>query len=191
MKKNKKNRKPLNPREKNLYRYWVWMLLIGPAVFFFAYWYWQSTGPGESGQGKQAVLPQKYSPAGEPVMVNGKTLLAAPGGRVTFTEELAVGNNRVVVEEGHVFLVVPLIAPDQLSNQEPSRWRLVDEEGSLYRLLKVFPENPAAGRNSPGISRENLPLYLVFKVEKGTGHTFLVYTPPGEDYAAWKIPPQP
>lgn len=182
----KRNRGQLHTQGKKVNRYWIWMFLIGPAVFFIAYWL--SAGAGGDKQGQRAVLPQKYRNAGEPVTVNEKTMLAAPGGRVTFTEGLLLENNRVIAEEGRVFMVVPLILPDKSGDPAPSQWYLTDVEGNKYDLLKVLTKNPAGEDTGPGISQGNRLAYLVFKIKKGTGVTFLVYMPYGEDYAAWKMP---
>ncbi|MFZ5634122.1 MAG: hypothetical protein ACOY40_14865 [Bacillota bacterium] len=167
-----------------MYRYWIWLVLIGPALFFI--YYWINTGIGGDEPAQRLPLPQEYRQAGEPVTTGGKTLLAAPGGRVAYTPALTLGNNRVVAEGGTVFLVLPLVVPDGFTPVS-TQWYVVGGEGDTYGLLKVLPESPPEGAAAAGTGQGGRAVYLIFKVKKAAGDTFLVYTA-GRDQAAWRLP---
>ena len=181
----KKNRRQFIPREKKLRTYYIF-LLIGPAVFFLLYWLY-SGGAGDK-PGERPAPPDNYRQAGEPITVDGQTLLAAPGGRVISTGELALGGNRVMAEAGFIFTVIPLAVPENFSGPSPSRWYLISGEGRKYDLLKVVTRNPVeGGAQVPPPGPGNRLLYLIFKIQKEPGDAFLVYSP-GTERWAWKIP---
>ncbi len=171
-------------REKKVYGLWIW-LLVGPAVFFALYWLY-SGGPAEKPR-ERIPPPEKYLQAGEQVSAGGRTLLAAPGGKVIHTVELALGGNRVIAEGGQVFTVIPLVIPEYEGDPGPSRWHLLDGEGRRYDLLKVLHRNPVEGESAMAAGPGSRLVYLVFKIKKDPVPNFLVYTT-GEDRWAWKVP---
>lgn len=179
----KKNRGRLDPREKKLYGRLIW-LLVGPAVFFALYWFY--AGGGVEKPRDRLSPPEKYLQAGQGAKAGGVDLLAAPGGRVAHTGELALAGNRVLAESGLSFLVIPLAIPEGSKDPSPSRWFLIDQEGRKYNLLKVLGASPAKDL-APAPGPGSRLVYLVFKVEKGLGPTFLVYNS-GNEQPAWKIP---
>jgi hypothetical protein len=181
----KRNRGPLSPRDKKVYGYLIWFL-IAPAIFFLLYWLY--TGGAGNRPPDRLSLPQKFYQAGETVLAGDRTLLAAPGGRITYSEELLVGSNRIVAEGGHTFTVIPLVIPEDSRDPDPSGWYLADGEGLKYNLLKVLPASPVQGSGpDPAAGRGKRLVYLVFKVRKDSGDTFLVTTS-GKDQWAWKMP---
>lgn len=181
----KKNPGNFGPREKKVYRLMVW-LLIGPAVFFALYWIY--SGGGGNTSGRKAPPPREFRQAGERVTVDGNNLLAAPDGRVSYSAELALGGNRVIAEGGYTFLVIPLVIPDTFSDPPPTQWYLVDGEGLKYDLLKVMAKSPVEGFAVPPAGPGSRLVYLVFKISKDSGDTFLVYHPGREQFLAWKMP---
>lgn len=180
-----KNRRQFSPRGKKLRTYYIF-LLIGPAVFFLLYWLY-SGGAGDK-PGDLLTPPDNYRQAGEPITVDGQTLLAAPGGRVLSAGELALSGNRVMAEAGLTFTVIPLAVPENLSDPSPSRWYLIGGDGIKYNLLKVVAKNPLeGGPQVPPPDPGKRLLYLIFKVPKEPGEAFLVYSP-GPERWAWKLP---
>ena len=182
-KKNKRGRPA--PPEKKLRGYLIW-LLIGPAVFFILYLVY--AGGGGDKTPPRLDPPRNYLQAGQSVAAGDKTLLAAPGGTIYFSGDLNLGNNRVLAEGGMVFAVIPLVIPETSRDPEASGWFLVDGEGKRYNLLKVTGTNPVeSAEKTPPAGPESRLVYLVFKVSKDSGDTFLVYTS-GTDQWAWKMP---
>lgn len=179
----KKSPGSLGPREKRIYRLFMW-LLIGPAVFFVVYWFYSNSGGESAGR---MPPPQEYRQAGEVVAVDGKNLLAAPEGRVSYTAELALGGNRVIAESGYIFSVIPLVIPGILGDPAPSQWCLVDSDGRKYDLLKVTANSPVEGFAVHPAGQGNRLVYMIFKITKESGDTFLVYSP-GKEQRAWKMP---
>lgn len=181
----KSNRGLLSPRDRKVYGYLIWFL-IAPAIFFLLYWlYAGSTGDKSP---ERLSLPQKLYQAGDTVLAGDRALLAAPGGRITYSEELLLGGNRVVAEGGYTFTVIPLVIPEDSRDPNPSGWCLADREGGKYELLKVLSNSPVKGGSpAPAPGHGQRLVYLVFKVKKDSGDTFLV-TASGKDQWAWKIP---
>lgn len=181
----KRSRGPLNPRDRKAYGCLIWFL-IAPAIFFLLYWLY-SGGTGDNPPEKYS-LPQKLYQAGDTVLAGDRALLAAPGGRITYSQELLVGGNRIVAEGGHTFAVIPLVIPEDSMNPDPAGWHLADGEGQKYNLLKVLPASPVQGGGpDPAAGHGKRLVYLVFKVKKDSGDTFLV-TASGNDRWAWKMP---
>ncbi|KJR99059.1 MAG: hypothetical protein VR68_09615 [Peptococcaceae bacterium BRH_c4a] len=180
-KKNKQNTRP----DKRAFNYWIWLILIGPAFFFL--YYWLTSNPVESRKQKP-FLPEKQLQAGEPASVNGITLMAAPGGRVSYTETLSLANNKVMAEGGSQFLVIPLVIPEKSGDPAPDQWYITDSGGNRYDLLKVTLVDPTGGQTARPIQGNRL-VHMIFKIKKGNQQNFLVYKP-GKDHAAWQVPPQ-
>lgn len=172
------------PRDKKAYRYWYWLVIIGPALFFILYWL--NTGAGEYHTSRTIPPPRAYQQAGEPATTGGKTLLAAPGGKVAYTRELLLGNNRVVAEGGSVFTVLPVIIPEGF-NPIAGQWYIVSSGGDNYGLLKTLEQSPLEAITVSGTDRGSNVSYLIFKLDGTLEDLFLVYTA-GQDYAAWKLP---
>lgn len=176
--------KKLNPREKKLFNYWIWLVIIGPAIFFLFYWF--SGNTATEAPGPKPYLPEKKLRAGEPAVVDNTMITAAPEGTVTLTEKLAIGSNRIVAEGGQTFMVVPLVIPDSFGDPSPAHWYIVDSENNRYDLLRVVSKNPS-GPDPAAISPGNRLVHLIFKIKKGDAERFLVYLPP-TGQAAWKLP---
>lgn len=180
----KKSPGNLGPREKKIYRLLVW-LLIGPAVFFALYWLYAGDFGNRTGQ--KISPPREYRQAGEVVTVDGKDILAAPGGRIIYTTDLTLGSNRVIAEGGYLFSVIPLIIPDTFGEPAPSQWYLVDGEGQRYDLLKILAKSPVEGAPAPPAGQGSRLVYLIFKINRESGENFLVYNP-GKEQRAWIMP---
>ncbi len=163
------------------------LLLIGPAVFFVLYWLY--TG-GDGNPPSSISPPGDYRQAGEPAIIDGSSIVAAPGGKVAYSQELKLGNNRILAEAGYIFVVIPLVLPEKSNDPPPTRWNLVDGEGNTYSLLKTLAKNPAGEAAASPVAFGGRTVYLVFKVDKNTGDTFLVHSAASGD-AAWKIPRPP
>ncbi|MFZ5652162.1 MAG: hypothetical protein ACOY4I_15110 [Bacillota bacterium] len=181
----KKNNKTLNHREKKIFNYWIGLVLIGPAIFFLFYFF--SGNSASETPGQKTALPEKQLQAGEPAAVDNMKITAAPEGRVTLSEQLTMGNNRIIAEGGHLFMVVPLEVPEKFGDPSPSNWYVTNPEGSRYELLRVVSKNPAGPDAAVKIEQGSRLVYLIFKVKKGQSDHFLVYMAPGGQ-AAWKMP---
>lgn len=182
---NNKKKQNTSP-DKRAFNYWIWLILIGPAFFFLYYWL-TSTNPGES-QKQKPFLPEKRLQAGEPATIDKNTLLAAPEGRVIYTEQITLGNNRIVAEGGQVFSIVPLVISEGFGDPSPVQWYLTDMEGNRNDLLRVVPQNPAGGEQTVIETGQGKRLvHLIFKVKKEKAERFLVYLSQG-GHAAWKMP---
>lgn len=182
----KNSRRQTDSPEKRVYRYWVWLVLVGPALFFI--YYWITAGREGNAPSPQPLKPEVFLQAGQPAAIEGKTLLAAPGSGAIFSEQIALGGNRIIAEGGYTFTIIPLVIPDTMKapSPSPSQWYLAGENSRKYDLLKVLDQNPAG--DSPVYRPEtgNRLIYLVFKVLNEPGDLFLVYSP-GKEYAAWQI----
>jgi len=179
------NKKKQNTPDKKALNYWIWLILIGPAIFFV--FYWLSSLNTEESEKQKPFLPEKQLKAGESASVNDITLIAAPGGILFYTETLSLGNNKVMAEAGNQFLVIPLLIPEKSGDPAPPQWYITDAEGNRYDLLRVVEANPTDGRTAFETARGNRLVHMIFKVKKESLQNFLVYTN-GKDYAAWQVP---
>lgn len=178
--------KNLGPREKKVFNYWIWLVLIGPAIFFLFYWF--SGNSASETPAQKPFLPEKKQRAGEPAAIDNMIITAAPEGRVTLSEHLTIGSNRIIAEGGHAFMVVPLAIPKKFGEPSPSHWYITDPEGSKYDLLRIVSKNPAdTDAAAVKIEQDGRLVYLIFKVKKGEAERFLVYKAPNGQ-AAWKMP---
>ncbi|MFZ5647680.1 MAG: hypothetical protein ACOY30_08680 [Bacillota bacterium] len=182
----KKKQKSFNHREKKVFNYWIWLVIIGPAIFFLYYWF--SGNSTSEVPGQKPFLPEKQLRAGEQAAIGNIMITAAPEGRVTYSEQLTMGTNKIIAEGGQTFMVVPLVVPDNFGEPSPSRWYLTGSGGVKYDLLRVVPKNPVAPDAPAGTGPGNRLVYLIFKVKKGEAELFLVYLDPTGN-AAWKMPP--
>lgn len=177
--------KNLGPQEKKVFNYWIWLVLIGPAIFFLFYWF--SGNSASETPGQKPFLPEKKLRAGEPAAIDNMIITAAPEGRVTVSEKLNIGNNSILAEGGLLFMVVPLVIPEKFGEPSPSHWYVTDHEGSKYDLLRIVSKNPAGPDAAVKIEKDSRLVYLIFKVKKGEAERFLVYNAPNGQ-AAWKMP---
>ncbi|MHB8157640.1 MAG: hypothetical protein ACYDEQ_09675, partial [Desulfocucumaceae bacterium] len=132
-------------------------------------------------------LPLEYRQAGEAITVNGISLLAAPGGKAAYTDRLVIGKNTIIAEAGNIFMVIPLVAPENFSTPSQSQWH-ISGSASNNNLLKTVENDPAGLGEITGIAQGNRLLYLIFKVPKSQTENYLVYTSDSAT-AAWKMPP--
>lgn len=181
----RKKNKASSQKVRNLPRYWVGLLFLGPAVFFIYYLLFG----GGSGTSTPDIsyIPPKYSQAGEAVSVDRITLTAAPGGQVVFSRRLVIGNNTIMPEGGNIFAVVPLSAPEGFADPVSAQWYIAGGDGTKYDLLKTVKNNPAGSNITEGIAPGSQVYYLIFKISRQED-LYLVYSAPNPP-AAWKLPP--
>jgi hypothetical protein len=179
----KKKTKTNPPKEQRLFRSWLGLLLLGPALFFI--YYLLTTGGSGSSPENRVVIPSAYREAGAAVSTDQGTITAAPGGRVLYSPKLVLDNNTIMPEGGKIFAVVPLGVPEDFAGSG-HQWYIACSDGSRYNPLKTVNNNPAGG-DLDDPAPESRIVYLIFKLAKDQKDLYLVYAasnPP----AAWKLP---
>ncbi|MGQ9557317.1 MAG: hypothetical protein ACUVTU_05125 [Desulfurispora sp.] len=160
---------PAMPQQK-IRQYGIWLLLIGPALFFVTYYFAQNSA---SAPKIQATLPQNIYPAGEPARIDQYSVSVLPSYR--WLKELRLPGNTVVADAGWTFLIVPVSLPEQL--QRTGSWQAVDVRLNPYPLLKTlafWPESPGATAPGPADLQ-----YQVYKIPENTARSKL--------YILWKL----
>ncbi|MFZ5644404.1 MAG: hypothetical protein ACOY46_12510 [Bacillota bacterium] len=184
---NKKNKPKSNVPEKKVFRYWIWLILIGPAIFFALYWL--SSGNTGLAPEQKAAIPENYKNIGEAAAVDRGLITAGPGGQVTYSDKLVMGNNTIISEGGTIFAVVPLTIPMDFPDPSKPQWYIAGTGGGKYDLLKVTEKNPAGEEIIKDLPPKSRLVHLIFKVSKEPGEYFLIYSSVNEQ-AAWKMPPK-
>lgn len=142
------------PQQK-IRQYGIWLLLIGPALFFVTYYFAQNSSTETRAQ---TVLPKNIHAAGQQARIDRYSVSVLPSHR--WLKELHLPGNTVVADAGWTFLIVPVSIPEQL--QGTGNWQAVDARLSTYPLLKTLAFLPESeGTAAPG--QADL-LYQIYKI---------------------------
>ncbi|MTI84931.1 MAG: hypothetical protein FH756_13790 [Firmicutes bacterium] len=154
-------------------RKWMVMLFIGPGLFFI--FYWLLTQGNTDVPIPKTSLPKSYKLSGQMVAAQNGRIKAGLSGRTILIEDLVIGNNnRVMVEAGKVFLVIPVFTDSFTPGIKD--FELIDARGIKYLPLEVKEEYIAQATR---ISKDTVPknmtvLYLLFKVKMDVEEYYLL-----------------
>ncbi len=154
-------------------RKWMVMLFIGPGLFFI--FYWLLTQGNTDVPTPKTPLPKSYKLSGQMVAAQNGRIKAGLSDRTILIEDLVIGNNnRVMVEAGKVFLIVPVFTDN--FTPDIKDFELIDASGISYVPLEVKEEyiTQATRISKDEVPRNMASLYLLFKVEKDVEEYYLL-----------------
>lgn len=172
-------------RDKRV-RTWSLTLILAPALFFVAYWFYIQQGEVQKTPPPSNPLPEAYVPAGTTVTLNGNSIKAGVAGKNFYSKTLNLKHNRVMAESGKTFLIIPVFASQQID--DPS-WTLLDSSGDSFRPL---PVNQRAASEALGTTTLDEPerttsvRFLVFKVPENSSEFYLKLQI-GDKTSAWRF----
>lgn len=151
----------------------IFMLFIGPGIFFLFYWFIiQSTSEAPP---QDINLPEQYYLPGETAQINAGEIKAGDSKTNTLANELLLGNNnRVLAEPGKAFFVIPIAGRNY--DFQYDDFTLLDAHGYLSTSLKVEQEDlrrVVQKKNINNTSKSPVH-YLVFKVKRDVPGYYLI-----------------
>lgn len=157
-------------QQQKIRQYGIWLLLIGPALFFVTYYFAQNSSTGTR---VQTVLPKNIYAAGQQVRIDAYNVSVLPSHRLL--QELHLPGNTVVADAGWTFLIVPVSISDRL--QHTGSWQAVDARLSPYPLLKTLAFLPdIQGSTPPGQTHLQ---YQIYKIPENAAR--------GKLYILWQL----
>ncbi|MFZ5592046.1 MAG: hypothetical protein ACOY81_09605 [Bacillota bacterium] len=142
-------------QQQKIRQYGLWLLVIGPALFFAVY-YFAQTSPTAIKQ--QTTLPTNIFTAGQNIRFGQHDVSVLP--QYNIHKELHLPGNTVVADTGWIFLIVPAIIPNELNNT--GKWQVIDSEMRPYPLLKTLSFFPGSKKPSP--SKQPDLQYQIYKI---------------------------
>ena len=166
-------------RNIGMVRKWFLFLLIAPGIFLAIWFYNQS---GQAKLDKTVVLPKSFLEGGVETKIDKGLIKIGESNQAITSDNIKLPMNSVTVEPGFSLMAFPVYL-SQLNME--IKWRLVDEKGRSYELVKVDQKSIAELIKEKG-GVKTPQLYLLFKPRSGEKYYYLLAEISGKKLA-WRF----